>query len=70
VSLKASFALGARRRVAAGPWHVGTQAQVSDLNTNEYIFAMPPGWASRHVPGLGRRDRGDERLRRLLVRLA
>ena len=35
----------------AGPWYVGSAAQVSDLNTNEYVFAIPKDWADAHVGG-------------------
>lgn len=36
----------------AGPWYVGTESQVSDLNTNEYIFTIPERWANEHVGGM------------------
>lgn len=48
----------------AGPWFVGTASQVSDLNTNEYIFTIPEAWANAHVQGArlasGRHREGQE----------
>jgi hypothetical protein len=35
----------------AGPWFVGSESQVSDLNTNEYVFAIPEDWAAQHAGG-------------------
>jgi hypothetical protein len=36
---------------AAGAWNVGAASEVSDINTNEYIFAIPSSWADAHVGG-------------------
>ncbi len=34
-----------------GPWFVGSEDQVSDLNTNEYIFTIPKDFADAHLGG-------------------
>jgi hypothetical protein len=36
---------------AKGPWFVGPESMVSDLNTNEYIFTIPKSWADQYCPG-------------------
>jgi len=48
----------------AGPWFVGSASQVSDLNTNEYVFTIPADWAAAHAGGkrlaCGRHREGQE----------
>jgi hypothetical protein len=36
----------------AGAWFIGTESQVSCLNTNEYVFTIPRDWADANVGGM------------------
>jgi hypothetical protein len=49
---------------AKGPWFVGPESMVNDINTNEYIFTIPQDWSDQYVPGMrlacGRHREGQE----------
>ncbi|MFN8179589.1 MAG: T9SS type A sorting domain-containing protein [bacterium] len=35
-----------------GAWYIGTESQVSCLNTNEYVVTIPKDWADENVGGM------------------